>query len=755
VSAVRTRPGTFTLLESKLRPPARRPGTIPRRALVDRLRAGRRTRVVVVEAPAGYGKTSLLAEWAESDERPLGWYALDEADDEPGAFLGYLAAALGRAGADVRALADGSAKAETSARSVVAGLGRALSSLPERALVVLDDVDLLRDAACLDTVAALLDLLPSRVQLALTTRARLDLAFARLRSEGRLLELGVDDLRMGDGEAAALLRAASLDLGEAEARALNRRCEGWPSGLYLAVLALRGRGRPAADAFRGTDRFVSDYFRLEVLDGLAERKRDFLLRTSVFDRVCGPLCDATLGTTRSTAELASLADAGLFLVPLDAERRWFRFHGLFRDMLRAELERHDPGLAPAILERASDWFEASGDLESAIECAISAGERSRVARLCEAATLAAFRKGRRSTVERWFASIDDAPLLEKHPSLAVHGARLHALGGRPEAARRWADVAFQSDPAERMPDGSPAEAWLAELRALLCADGVRAMRADAERAVARYAAGSDSVPRGKSLLGFAYLLAGDTDRADETFADVVETATRLGVSVGASVGLAGRALIAAERGRSSAADELARRARLVVDAAHLDGYAPTVLVYAASAGCAIGRGRRGSAGGFVERAEGLVSVLTYAVPWLAGLTRVELARVHLALGNRARVHELLDEIDGITARVPDLGIVGARAAGLRLELERGRGGEDGWASTLTAAELRLLPFLATYLSFRQIAERLEISRNTVKTQAIAVYRKLGVSSRSEAIERAAELGLLRGRGTSQAPDGRR
>jgi LuxR family maltose regulon positive regulatory protein len=610
-------------------------------------------------------------------------------------------------------------------------------------VVVLDKVRLLTNPRCLEVLAVLLDHVPDGSQLVLSARSQVGLPLAQLGAEGRLLSLGVADLRFTDAEANSMLRSVGVNLSGEQVRSLNALCEGWPAGLYLAALVARRSGGRLDEKLFGADRFLADYFHSELLDQLREDRRDFLLQVSVVDRLCGPLCDAILERSGSVGMLTSLAKANLFISPLAGEPGWFALQRLFREMLEAELARRHPGRRVALLRRAADWYEAEGDLESAIECAIAAGDRERAAGLCGAAALAAFRSGRSATVERWFAAIDDPETLAKHPEMAVLGSAMQAIWGRPEASERWARAARGSDLRKKMPDGSRESAWIANVNALLCVKGVEAMREDAELAVATLEPGSNLLSSSEMLLGFAHLLGGDEDAAEKWFGECLDIATTSGATVGASLALSALSLMAGARDDPHRQDALARRAREVVDESGLGEYGLSAFVYVAGGRAALALGRRSRAQQDMRRADRLVPRLTFAIPWLAVLTRVELARLHLVFAGPARARELLDEIDEITARRPDLGTLVQRVAHLRQDLSAGRSADDGWASALTPAELRLLPLLASYLSFREIAERLGISRNTVKTQAIAVYRKLEVSSRSEAVLRARETGLLK------------
>jgi LuxR family maltose regulon positive regulatory protein len=740
------RPATgFPLLESKLTPPPLRQGTIQRTALVNRLRAARGAAVTAVTAPPGYGKTTLLAEWASRDDRPLAWLSLDETDNDPVTLLTYLAAALDRVAPLDASVFHALSSRGAPVRSMVARIGQSLAERGTPVVLVLDDVHLVKDRTAVDTLRAFAEQLPAESQVALASRRTPSLPLARLRAEGRLFEIGVEELRLTDKEAGALLRAAVVDLTPAEVVELNHHAEGWPAGLYLAALSLRATGgpRPAA-RFGGADRFVSDYFRLELLSSLPNRDVRFLTRTSLLDRMCGSLCDAVLETSGSAGELESLERSNLFLVPLDHERRWYRYHHLFRDMLRDELQRREPELVVSINTRAADWSEASGDPESAIAYADATGDRDRVVALVGAAAVPVYQSGRFATVERWLTRLDDAELLERHPAIAVLGAWMHALGGRPEAADRWADAVARSDVDVRMPDGSlSTSSWQALLRTVMCRDGVERMRADAQTALATIASGSTWRSYALLALGVSHVLAGDADGADPILADVFELATVTSTIDIASIALAQRSLLAADRGDWPAAEELALRARDIVHDARLDDYVASAMAFVASARSALRHSDWVRARDDMERAGRLVPQLTYALPWLAVQVRLELTRAHLSLADSAGAETLLTEVDELLARRPALGVLRWQASGLRAQLESVvRRPDGGWPATLTAAELRLLPLLTTHLSFREIAEHLCVSRNTVKTQAISVYRKLGVSSRSDAIVRATELDLI-------------
>jgi LuxR family transcriptional regulator, maltose regulon positive regulatory protein len=734
----------FELIRSKLDVPGQRPGLVERTALVDRLGRARSGRFVSVVAPPGYGKTTALAQWAERDKRASAWVSLDRHDNDPVVLMSYIAEALngdGRIDASVfRALTGDSLWAAGLPR-----LGAALASRSEPIVLVLDDVHELVDPTCLDVLTAFVLHVPRGSQLVLSGRSEARLGLAKLRADGELLELGPTSFALNDAEAHQLLTAAGLDVTEADASALNDHAEGWAAGLYLAALSLDGADdhSPLA-AFAGDDRFVTDYLRSEHLSRLLPDQIEFLTRSSVLDRMSGPLCDSVLERHDSARMLEALEHENLFVIPLDHRRMWFRYHHLFREMLRAELERREPELALGLNRRAAAWCEANDQPESAVEYAAASGDVPELARLATTFAFPFYRTGRVSTVERWLSTFDDPKLLEQYPAVAVFGAWLHALRGRPESAERWALALEACESGDPMPDGSPPDAWAATVRALLCRRGVEQMRKDAELALAELSAASPWRPIAMLLRGSALLLSGETDGADAVFAETAEAAAIRGATYAGVVAHSEQALLALDRGDLACAQSQVALGSAFVDDAPSADYVVNAILLAASARLAVAQGQGARARETLVSAQRVRPMLTYALSWFSVQARLELAKAHLALSDARGAATLYHEADEILRRRPRLGTLVAEAEEIRSRLTSVAEQSSGWASTLTAAELRLLPLLTTHLSFREIAERLFVSRNTVKTQAISVYRKLDASSRSEAIERAIELGLVNG-----------
>jgi LuxR family maltose regulon positive regulatory protein len=738
-----SRPG-FEVTEAKLFRPPIRPGIVRRNVLVDRLRASDAS-VVSMTAPAGYGKTTLLAEWAERDRRPFAWVSIDEADGDPVVFLGHVSVALDR----VESIDPGVFEAIASPtgispRRVLSRLGSALATRTRPFVLVLDDIDGLSEPMVTDVVMTLAGYVPAGSLLALSGRALPNNGLARLRADGRLVEVGVDDLALGPPQAHRLLRGAGVRATKAEAAELADATEGWPVGLYLAALSLQEQGRSTLPPIRftGDDRFVVDYVRSEVLGPLSRDRQRFLIRTSILDRLNGSVCDAVMERSGSARTLESIERQNLLLVPLDRQREWYRYHHLFRDVLRAELARREPDTIPELHRRAADRFEEAGMLEDAFMHAHASGDNERAAELLQRMGLAYYRNGRSATLRRWLDLLGE-DVVAGNGGLALMAAWIAALSGDPVAADRWASAA------DHVPLTGPSFLGSASLRsvaamvhATMSRGGAVAMYQAAELAVREEPGSSPFRASALAYLGIATLIGGDDEAADALFAEASEVGERMGGMNAASLAFAERSLIATSRGDRDAADEYARLARAVVHDAHLDELITTGPVYAASARAALRAGDQEQARVELSAAQHLRPILTWGFPTISVQTRLELARVHVGLSDVPGARTLLAEVDEILAHRPDLGTLTTQAVELRTHIGSVRSGRSPGPTTLTAAELRLLTFLPTHLSFREIGARLFISPNTVKTQAISIYRKLGVSARSDAVQAARDLSLL-------------
>jgi LuxR family maltose regulon positive regulatory protein len=400
------------LLATKLQVPRSRPGLVPRRRLADRLEEGLNRGLVLVAAPAGYGKSVLLSEWVRGMTEPVAWLSLDAGDNDPVRFWRHVLAALDvvRPGIAERVSPLAGPPAPPAYDALVSALINDVAAEPDQpdVLLVLDDYHLIGSDSVQASVRFLLAHRPPQLRVVLASRSDPPLGLARYRGRGELGEVRAADLRFNLDEAAELLRQVSADLDLSIAAALAERTEGWAVGLQLAALSLRRRPEVAGfvAAFTGSHRYVLDYLAEEVLDRQPARVRGFLLETSVLDRLSGTLCDAVTGRTDGQAMLEQVERAGLFLVPLDEVRGWWRYHHLFADLLQARLQQERPGRVPALHHNAAAWCEERGLADDAVRHALAAGEPVWAARLMERHFDEQFYlRGEGATVQRWIATL--------------------------------------------------------------------------------------------------------------------------------------------------------------------------------------------------------------------------------------------------------------------------------------------------------------------------------------------------------------
>jgi LuxR family maltose regulon positive regulatory protein len=734
----------FDVVDSKLRAPSR-PGSVPRTALVNRLRAAGAFPVVLVVAPAGFGKTTLLSQWAARDARPVAWISIDERDDDPFVLLKHVVAAIDLiepVGTQVTEAFDRSNDPVWDV--VLPRLSAELASRVAPFVLVLDGADALESTDSLQAIGILIENIPPGSMIALAGRTLPRMPIAALRVSGPLLEIGSYELALSRREAEILLRAHGIELDENEIGELLRRTEGWAAGLQLAALGSRRNGgaQPVElGELTGDDRDIADYLRSECLSRVTPQRLRFLRRTSVLERLCGPLCNAVLRSKGSAGELEAIERGNLFLIQLDHNRGWYRYHHLFRDLLRRELEEQEPDLVPVLHRRAAAWYEAHLDPESALSHAHAAGDIDDAARILSSIALQVHNSGRVAAVEGWLDLFDVDDRLDRHPAVAIQGSSIHAARGRAEEADRWLHAA-ERGVALRRKGVAAVRPMISIMRAALCTDGPAKMQADAESAVARLARDDAWLPAALLVDGVAALLLGDAEVADVFFAEAVERGARIGSTETHAIAAAERSLIAAARDDVRAANTLAEEAQRVVEEGDLGGYPTSTLALAASARSSLRHGRWDRARHQLTAATRLTPHLTYALPWLAVQSRLELADAYVTLRDREAARQMLEGARGILTARPALGVLAEATERLEQEISAMPDPQNGAGSGLTRAELRLLPLLSTHLSFKEIGARLHVSRNTIKTQAISVYRKLGVSSRSEAVAIAEDLGLV-------------
>ena len=720
-------------------PPARA-GTVRRTTLLRRMRAAGSHRVVVIAAPAGFGKTTVLAQWASSDPRPVAWVTVNEGHNDAIALFRDIAIAINRCERLDPAVFDAIASPDLSGYLLASRLRSAVRGDAVPVLLILDDAHRLTDRSCIDALAELVGRLPQSWQVAIAGRDEIAVPLGRLRADAVLVELGAADLAMDEREATTLVRRLRLALSVDEVRELVRRSNGWPAIIYLAALAA-SRSRDPGAVVPGRADFVADYLRSEVLDRCSDAQVALLLDTAVLERVNGSLGDAVVGQAGSAGLLASLARSTLLV---GEAGDWYRYHSLLREFLRTELERRSPGRLAEIHRRAALWYELHGFIDLAVDHAFAAGDLDHAAAIVAGAALRYHWSGRRATVRAWLARFGDAEL-DKRPWLAVIGAIEEAGIGEVTSSEHLADIVERGSFEGRPPDGTASfEAGRALLRAVLCRTGAADMLSNATLATALEGAGSPWRDLALWTLAYGRLLGGDLASADDALADTVATARANRNHGTCQNALAQRALLAIGDGDWASAVVFAEGAGTIVVDAHLDGYQVTALTCAVLARIAIHRGDIKRANLELSRAASLRPQLTAAIPWLNVTALIAIAQAYLAAGDPAGARTLVVQAEDVVRLRPDLGVLPSQVAALRERVAALPIGLAG-ASTLTAAELRVLAFLPLYLSFKEIGDRLGVRASTVHTHATAIYGKLGASSRSQAIELAIEAGLLDGR----------
>ena len=734
-------------LETKLYPPSARDEWVERLALIDEL-AQSVTKLVLVDAPAGFGKTTLVAQWRSSkvETRPFAWVSLDRGDGDPTRLWWYVVSALTRACPEIDGeaiLAELRAQAPGFPGSVLPMLANELAALSAPVVLVLDDYHMIKDRSCHEQLEFLLLHLPPTAQIVLITRADPPLPLARLRAAGEMTEVRARELRFSPEEAAELLAAvAGIHLGEPDLSQLMERTEGWPAGVYLAAISLRGHPSPHAFVrqFTGNNRFIVDFLAEEVLGRQPAEIQQFLARTSLLNRFCAPLCDAVTGAPGAAGIIEVLERENLFLVPLDDNRQWYRYHHLFAQLLRSRLARAEPGLVATLHERASAWHEGDGSAEEAVHHALAAGDAARAVALISRYWHAYVDKGRTATVRGWMRELGD-DRIAGDPLAAHCAAWAAAVSGDQSGARRWLPVIEAGRRDGPLPDGMRSlESSAALLRACFGFDGLPAMHEAARTAATiEQDPASPYFALARGALGFCRYLSGDLLGAVRPLEEAVQTEASLQLIRMFAVAVL--AMVLVEQGRLPKARECADAAHDVAVRGDLGTVPQTVMAYAATAAVCAAEGRFEAARRELEPVLDLRRKNSGLGPWTTIVPTLLLARIRLELGDAAGAAELADEAREVLAALPD----GTEALQARLaDLGRriaGPAREPHDAEPLTEREVAVLRMLGGTLSLREIGTELYVSANTVKTHTQAIYRKLGVSSRGDAVARGKRLGI--------------
>jgi LuxR family transcriptional regulator, maltose regulon positive regulatory protein len=739
------------VLKPKLRAPLPRPEQLVRRRLLELLRNALDCKVTIMSAPTGYGKTTLLAHWGQVEEAelPFAWVSLDEQDNDPIRLWRHIVEALrqgvpqGDLGADV--LVGMSAVGEGFVGTTLPTLINELAELPYQVVLVLDDYQFVTEERSHETVAFFVEHIPENIHLVISSRTDPPLHLGRMRARAEMNEIRTEQLAFTEEEAECLLNEKmGLDTGPGDLAVLLERTEGWPAGIYLASLSLQNKEDKHAfiESFRGSNRYIVGLLGEEVLAGLREEVRQFLLMTSVLRTMTGPLCDAVTGREDSAILLRELARSNLFVVSLDEQGEWYRYHHLFSELLLYELKSNQLDLVPTLRKRASVWLEGAGFFEGAIRQAVVATDYERVGLLITRHWYGYVSAGQTATVERWLESLP-AEMITHDAALALVKAWICALGGGREQSARFLTLAEGLPYEGPLPDGTASvDAGAAILRASFGYDGV-SNSVEAARRAAELEPGPTS-PRAalvRFALGSSLYLSGDPARARKPLEEALALAED-GQRLVRVVALSFLSFIATDERHLEEAESRARAARVLVEGLRPYGIPQTSLAPIALGRALAERGKLEEAQKELESGLSARRRLPGLSPWPTLIGLLALAPIHAARGDRAEARTVLAEARTILERYPDAGIfpelLERQARKLRARKPR-EGQLDG---ELTLRELDVLRLLSGESSVRQIAQSLYVAPSTVRTQVKSLYRKLGVSSRREAVEEAHVRGLI-------------
>jgi LuxR family transcriptional regulator, maltose regulon positive regulatory protein len=717
---------------------------VPRRRLVRRLIASRRAPLVLLAAPTGYGKTCLLAEWAEVDERPFAWVTLESSDNDVEQMVASIVHALGGIGSSGAASRNQLPEGRFRRDGIgLPGLTRLLERQPRPLVLVLDDAHVLHSSDALAALRVLASHVPMGSQLALGSRVQPALRLGRLRARHQLIEMNASDLTMNQSEASMLLGAAGLSLDPVHIATLVRRTEGWPAALYLSALSLRDEPDIATqvDRFVGDDGILSDYLREELIGDVAGDAATFLRSTSILDQLSSSVCDAVLERSDSALLLHGLARRHLLLAPLDRTDEWYRCHGLLREMLLREMRRDDPGRVRELHRRASCWHAAHGDPDRAVAHAVSAEDAHRAGVLMWTNLPRYMDPRREQIVLGWLGAFTETEIAAE-PALSLVAAHRHLSSGDLAQAEYWARAAAAAlTSSEQPPDVDSLRAGILLIEAVVARHGIVRMGEDARRAFELESEHSRWRAICRLYEGIASHLTGDPIRARELLDDAVRRSATHMPSV-ESLGHAQLAIIALGEQDWELAEERSLQATALIELHDLAETPGAALVFAVAALVRAQVGRADGAKELLRQATRLLRTSDHYAAWYGEETRIMLARAAARLTDMRRARTLLAEASRAARRVPDSPVLSAWLDEALGELDAGAATALEGSSLLTLAELRILRFLPTHLSFREIGDRLHVSTNTVKSQAHAVYRKLDASSRSEAVTRASRVGLI-------------
>ena len=731
------------VIRTKLLPPSPRFEEVPRLKLLAHLEAGSARKLTLIGAPAGYGKTTLLNQWRRTEEPdlPFAWVSLDKQDNDPVRLWKHIVESLHRMAREERFGADALAGmvATNLVETALPALINDLAELPHRLVLVLDDYHCITNVACHETVGFLVEHLPDTTRLVISTRSDPPLGLGHLRARGEVNELRTEQLAFSKEEAASLLRERSgLRISRADIDELLERTEGWPAGIYLAALSMKGRDPHAfVSSLRGSSRYIVDLLTEEVLATFAEEERRFMVLTSVLERMSGPLCDEVLEMEGSGKLLRELAHSNLLVVPLDDGRRWYRYHRLFADFLLYELKGTDPRLVPVLHGRASVWFEREGVLEKAIEHATAARDYERAGQLIARHWFGYAATGRAATLQGWLDALPDDFLGSAAP-LAIVEAWICALRGRREETERFLVLAEESSHQGNLPDGTPSvEAGITLVRGFFGYGGVRAWVQAAERAVELESGRvSPRAALARMGLGMGRYSSGDTAGARKLLEEGLGL-TKSEQPVLRIAMLSFLSFAVLDEGRPKEAELLAREACALVDRFKLHGIPQAGLAAIALGRVLAKRGDLAEAQAELEIGLSARRRLPAMSPWPTLVGFLALAQILVTRGDRSEARAVLAEARAVVELYPDAGIFPDLLERQERKIRKARASRvESTNGQLTERELEVLRLLQTELSVSELGKLLYVSPSTIKSHVKSVYRKLGVSSRKEAVEQA-------------------
>jgi LuxR family transcriptional regulator, maltose regulon positive regulatory protein len=744
------RPAADVLIETKLHAPPVRSDWVERPALARDLDS-RGIKLVLVDAPAGYGKTTLLAQWSSDARasRPFAWISLDPGDDDPVRLWRHVVSALHRAcpALDVGEILQLLHRQMPDIYAALAILINELAALAAPVVIILDDYHVIKEPRCHEQLEFLLLRLPSTAKIVLSTRADPPLPLARLRAAGELAEVRVKELHFTPQQAEALIqRVASVRLGQQNLSELVERTEGWPAGVYLAALSLRGHPDPEnfIRGFTGGNRYIVDYLGEEIIGRQPEDVRQFLLRTAVLERFTARLCDAVAEIADSEHIIRKLEDENLFLIPLDPNREWYRYHHLFAQFLLGELARAGPGPVSALHKRASAWYLESGLIDEAVGHGLAAGDVAGSIALMAEHWHTYVLAGRMATVRGWLRSLGDEELAAS--PLAAHcAAWASALAGDLGPARRLLPVIAAGGDTGPLPDGMRSlRSSAALLEATYGFTGLEPMcRAGAEAVELENDPESTWYALARVSYGGALYLSGEFGTATRQLEEALSSSPSFPVV--RLFCLAMMSMVAVEEGRLDEAEQLARGARdLVIDDTLGLGETPQASqAYSATGRVLAARGRLQEARDAYEHALEARRTWSSNSVWPTVEIMLRLATVLLELGDKPGAAALLSEAREVLASFPHgTGTQMDRLERLERRLARPPTDPSSSGEALTEREQAVLQLLQGTLSTREIGQALSVSQNTIKTHIRAIYRKLNVSARHDAVTRGIELGVL-------------